>query len=867
MVLLRSLAISFSVLMFSSSNALSLNSDDASAISTDTNIDSETKQLERVVVTAQRRTQDNQDVPISITVLSGESLLEQSLNTVFDLQNRIVGFSATQSQSSNNSAFSIRGIGTSSQNYGFESSVGIYVDGVYRPRSNTFINNLIDVSSIEVLRGPQGTLFGKNTSAGAVLLNTHAPEHGIANGYTQINVGNLGLISLQGAGNATAIEDVLSFRVSGFYEDRDGFVDNLSKQGGDTNSGIHSSINDRHRYGSKIQALFTPTDVLRIRAIADYARFDESCCAALTYQDNFAANQVPERFGTDAVISAPPFNATLYTREDFDSLTTSLSFLPTSALEETGLSVQADWQYSERLSFNSITAHRQYVSEDVIDSDFSDAELLRTTNDVTQSAFSQEFQLKYQTDLVNVIAGVFFFKQDLDLDFTLGTDSQFDEFVAGSLQPLQPIIDGINQLSAITSGFIAPASSPTIEELRFFHQADQNHKSWALFSQAEWRLTENTTIISGLRYTKEEKNISAEYFELAEDFNGLVSQAELLPNPIAAGQALGDIATALQNGGQPSAENLSAIAGFQQAGWGYFFLQTAAARPRAPLNDSLSDDQLTGTFKVLYQPRDNMLYYASYGTGYKSGGINTDRIAPQFSAVFNAETSESYEFGVKLDLFNNTMRINAATHLTNIRDFQASTFTGTGFNLQNAGDIESKGFEIDLIWQAMSNLEFRAGYSRTIATFESFDRGTCWVSTPFHTGIDDPGRVEGAPFCSRSGDRVGFEPENMAFLSSEYDFDVFNLPSSLGITISYTGDMFLDDSNDPIKFSNSFSLMDAFYTVNLPKLDTDISLWAQNVLDTRYAARNGFDAPVQTGKVFAYPGQPRTFGVSVTARF
>ena len=125
------------------------------------------KGLETITVTAQKRAQNLQEVPVAVTAFTGEAMAEAVIKDVYDLQTNVPGLGAFQSQSATNSSFSIRGVGTSSQNFGLESSVGLYVDGVYRARQNSMINNLVDIAAVEVLRGPQGTLFGKNTPSGA----------------------------------------------------------------------------------------------------------------------------------------------------------------------------------------------------------------------------------------------------------------------------------------------------------------------------------------------------------------------------------------------------------------------------------------------------------------------------------------------------------------------------------------------------------------------------------------------------------------------------------------------------------------------------------------------------------------------------
>jgi len=240
-----------------------------------------TSTLEHIVVHAQKTPQNLQDVPVAVTALSGKDLVETVSRDVFDLQNYVPAFGAFQNQSVTNSGFSIRGIGTSSQNFGFESSVGLYVDGVYRSRQNALINDVVDIESIEVLRGPQGTLFGKNTAAGAMTLTTTPPSHNDRDGFAEAIVGNDALVRLSAGSSFSLFEDILALRLSGFTSHSDGFIT-------DEESG--KTLNNRNRSAIKAQLLYTPSDSVSVKVIADYGELDERCCGALTYQNNIQAN-------------------------------------------------------------------------------------------------------------------------------------------------------------------------------------------------------------------------------------------------------------------------------------------------------------------------------------------------------------------------------------------------------------------------------------------------------------------------------------------------------------------------------------------------------------------------------------------------
>lgn len=276
---------------------------------------------------------------------------------------------------------------------------------------------------------------------------------------------------------------------------------------------------------------------------------------------------------------------------------------------------------------------------------------------------------------------------------------------------------------------------------------------------------------TGMRFTDEKKSIAGRYTEQGPGIDGLSGAPESRPNIGAAVTALNDIGVALNTGTAISPTSLNALAPFQQAGWGYFFLGSSAVLPRPDLNEAIDDSQLTGTIKLAYQANKNQLIYASLASGYKAGGTNTDRILPSLDATFEAEKARSAEIGLKQDWPDYGVRVNVAAHYSTIEDFQATTFTGTGFNLQNAGDIHVKGLELETTWLMSANTELQLIASRTLANFDTFKQGTCWVAYSWHTGIDDPGRASPAdPYCARDGDRVGFEPQNSLSIMLNHHF-------------------------------------------------------------------------------------------------
>ena len=845
----------------------------------------ETTSLERITVTAQKRSQNLQEVPVSVTAFSGDQMAEAVIKDMYDLQTNVPGLGAFQSQSATNSSFSIRGVGTSSQNFGLESSVGLYVDGVYRARQNSMINNLVDVEAVEVLRGPQGTLFGKNTPSGAVLVRTVQPSHDGEDGFFEVTAGNFNLFNYAGAFSVSAIEDELAFRVTAFGSQRDGIVS-------DINLG-EDKINDRDRWGARVQALYTPNNDFTMRIIADYAEIDEICCGAPVQLSNLTAQNVPGRFGTDAAL--PALGATVFPGGSaFFDREVAVSFLPESTMEDQGLSAEINYSINNEYSIVSVSAYRAFESYDNLDADFTDSPLFGTINDAEQSSFSQELRLDYTGDQVNAILGAYYFTQDLDLNYSLYTETLFNPFYlsqfGGALEPFLAAIDG---LSAATGGLIAPSAQPAPGGSSFEHLATQEHESYALFGQFDYKLTDEWTLTAGIRFTNETKDLNTTYTEVLPGGATFVPFFDSIGDP-AVPETLTPtsllfnvgVATAVMQGigagtidittpeGQAA---LQALVPFQTLGWGYQPLgATTASRP--DIVESLDDDQTTGTLKISYQPDNNSLYYASFGTGYKSGGTNTDRIANGFNPVFNAENSESFEVGVKKDFPEQNFRINAAAHYTTVDDFQANTFTGSGFNLQNAGDYKINGFELEATWLPMDTVEVNVAYAKVNAEYDSFLRGNCWNAYEFHNTPDgalpaDPGQESTDlanlnPFCNRTGDRPGGEPEDYLIVKVKKDFQLADgVYAYVMGEYSYTGEIVLDGSNDPLTIQDAYNVMNLRFFMNFEHYDTDVVIWGRNVLDEEYINRTNFNTPLQPGKLNAYVSEPATFGITVKKRF
>lgn len=769
--------------------------------------------LEEVVVTAQKREQNLQDVPIAVAAYSGQALQENGVKDIFELQTSAPGLVVDQNQSATTSSFSIRGIGTGGNNFGQESSVGLYVDGVYRSRQSSMISQLVDIASVDVLRGPQGTLFGRNTLSGAIQFKSVKPDHE-GTGFVEVTAGNYGLLNFSGATSMSLIEDELAIRFTGSTSERDGWIDNLNTPGDD-------EINNRDRWGWRLQALYTPTDELTVHFIVDDSEIEESCCGTTVMWDNNRVDQrfTDGRFGSDALLE--PNGGTFISENRIFDRVMAINANPDSRSEDSGWSVEINYDFSDEHTLTSITGYREFTSYDFIDADFTDLEALTDENLAEQESISQELRVAYTGESLNYVAGVYYFEQSLDSVSTLGFGEHTELLAANSVGlPLEVFY----LFFGGQGGFFPPGA--------FARDVNnQDHESWAVFGQFDFVISDAFTLTAGLRYSDERKELSTIYTE--SDAVSFGFTTDLFP---------------------PTSQ-------------------------RPNVDELIEDSNVSGTIKLSWFADEETMFYVSYGTGYKAGGTNTDRIGEGFEQVFDAETADSVEVGVKTEFPEQAIRLNVSLYKTDVDDLQVGTFTGSGFNLQNAATAETWGGEVEMLWQATESTTVTASYAKTVADFGEFERGNCWIATPFRFGTPDPGGViqeaDGSlrpptadeqfspTFCERTGGRLGTNPEDFFNLNVRQEFYLSDsIEAFATVDYTYTGDMILDQSNDPLSLQDSYGLINLRAGILFNEYDAELTFWGRNVADKEYTSTS-FPGVLQDGKVVAYPREPVTYGITL----
>ncbi len=832
--------------------------------------------FEEIVVLAQKRAQNIMDVPVAVSAVTGTQMVDAGIKDMADLQQNVPSLIVSGSQTATTATFSIRGISSTSNNFGVESSVGLYVDGVYRSRQSSMINDLVDVEAVEVLRGPQGTLFGKNTPAGALQIRTVAPGHD-TDAFIDVTAGDFNLIKVSAAANFSLSEDV-AMRGTLFYTERDGYVDDIAL-GKDV-------YNDRDRLGGRLQFLYEPSDDFNMRVIADYSEIDEICCAANTLVDglysraSLAGTPQPGsdaallQFGgtvfTDYPYPQPFLDAlaglpgTIVTGVGIEDHVGAMNFLPESKNEDSGLSVEFNKTLANGHIFTSISAFRSFDTYDNSDVDFSDVDLVRRVNEADQSSFSQEFRLGGEFGSGNnFVVGAYYFGQEIKQS----TDTIGTPFLQAYLSGNPDVVNITNFVNAVEQQAGPPYMPAGVAFLPGIFSNDaivQDQDGFAVFGQVDFAMSEDFILTVGARYTDETKKINAAFTQNTP--NGLIPNFGAIG--LAACQAqMSDPACGPFDPSDPA--TFGAFVPFFADGWGAYAFPPLA--PRTDLNEKLTDDQVTGTAKLTWFANESSMFYFSYATGFKSGGTNTERIPASFDSVFGAESSTSFEIGFKGDL--GPVRMAVTIYDTEFDDFQAQTFTGSGFNLQNAGTIDNTGVELELLWRISDTFEAQLIASHNEVEFASFDAGTCWDAYTFHTGIPDPGLPDNfnpildPQICSKTGNAQAYNPEDRFFVSLQKEFNLSaNTALFLRGEYSSYSEQLTDGDLDPFTRQDSFEIINARVGLNFAASNSSLTLWGRNIADERYFIGSS-DAPVQVGRMHAYPAEPATFGLTYRKGF
>jgi len=694
--------------------------------------DGETQESEQnIVVTSQGRRQVLQDVPLAVTAVGGQQMQNSGATDIRQLNQLAPSLMVSSTGTEANGSARIRGIGTVGDNPGLESSVAVFIDGVYRSRSGIGLNELGEVERVEVLRGPQGTLFGRNASAGLIHVITRRPEFEFG-GYGELSYGNYNHIRAAGAITGP-ISEQLAFRLDAIYTRRDGFYDVVNAAGG-----TESEVNDRDRIFTRAQLLLEPNDSLSIRLIGDFSTRNESCCGAVYVGTAETFDPTPGVPG-DFSVRQPGAGGSADGNRIIDVLTSlggifpsrgdpynrQLALTPGTTYEgettDWGVSLQADWDIAENVRLVSITGFRDYVSYSPSDTDYSNVDILRRDDDDQAfrdfQTFTQELRLQGSAfnGVLDWLVGGYFASEELHVRDNLRFGSQYGAFASCRLvatispNPLlrnpaapgclgttpQPLLGGATGRQAFGAGFggLAPLVLSGLDRLSTVNNVGDNvsnyyqdSTNWAIFTHNIFNITDNFSLTLGFRYTNENKDFSA-------DFNNTNTACPAQQAAFSSFLTGGANAGLVPAAAQPF---LQGIVNLTCQG------NSSSALNALNLSDSRDESEWTGTGVLAFKPTSDLLLYASYSRGYKAGGFNLDRSAlgqPIFAPndprqfggrnagfntanlQFDPETVNSYEAGFKWT--RPTFTLNVAAFRQSFSNFQLNTFNGSVFLVQN----------------------------------------------------------------------------------------------------------------------------------------------------------------------------------------
>lgn len=776
------------------------------ALAQDVTSTSQATTIDDIIVTATKREQTLQDVPISVSVTSAETIEQAQIRDLIDLQTVVPSLKVVQAAAVGQTNFFIRGFGNGAGNDGIESSVGVFVDGVYRSRTSSALDDLPEVQRIEVLRGPQSTLFGKNVSAGAISIVTARPSFDFG-GSAEVSFGNYD--SVQAKASVTGpISDTVAVRLSGTMNTRDGVMQNLT---------TGNDVNDRDRWSIRGDVLWQPNDDLSVRVIADYNKINEVCCGTVQLQNGPSSSAIPA-LGLGAIGNP----ATRFDRNvvfDVD---------PSNELAGKGISAQVDWNLGFA-DLTSITAYRNQTNASFQDVDFTGADLAYKDQANEISTLTQEFRLTSNGDgPLNWLLGAFY--QDETL--TTGVDTRFGTEMRAYANALSG--GAINVLETVQGLPVGATYFQAGQGIQDFYTMDQT--AYSVFGQADYQVTDRLTLTGGLAFMSDKK-------EAASD----VTLTDLF-----------------------SQQNFTTFAGGAFLGLNplqFFYGNTAnhgpVNYPNATESGVLKGDQVTYALRAAYD-FDLFNVYASYSTGWKAGAYNlsSDSRPPNTSGIGRTADPEDvtvYEMGLKANFPRGYF--NLAVFDQTIEGFQSNAYTGTGFSLVNAGEQSVKGAEIDAAWRPVDWLQLTGGVTYLDPLYDSFTGAPC--------ASYDTVRCPTASTASRdlSGQTPANIPKWTYSLSAviTHDFgDGFR--GYARAEYDYASDVALAENVPPAIATYGRENVNSSIGLTYAPQQIEVMVWARNLTDEDTII-GAFPTVAQAESYSAFTNQPRTYGVTLRKRF
>ena len=556
--------------------------------------------VEEVIVTATKTEKTLQEVPVAVSVVSGDTIEKANITDILDLKAVVPSLDTRQRTTSTQSSFYIRGFGNGDYNQGIEPSVAVFIDGVYRSKMQSQISDLPLIERIEVLRGPQSTLFGKNATAGVINVVTKKPSFEKSS-FITTTFGNFNskIAKIYTTG---PISETAAYSFYANFNKSDGHSDNVT---------TGNDVNNRDRSNLRAEILLDQSEDLSIRFTADYDEYDETCCAVGSTSFGIA-NQIAAALG-GGVIPNDPFTQKVFF--DFD---------PNTSGDNTGISAHVTYNFNN-MTFESISSLRNSYMENVQDVDFDAAPIVNPspiTQDLNQ--ITQEFRLYSNNDGdLNWLIGAHYFNEEMDYEESIYYGPGFRNYIGSFLPP--GAFAGLEFAFGLPTGTIFPAGAGNTET------ATQDNTSTSIFMQIDYDISDKMNMLVGLSYLEDEKTVS--YNQINTDF---FSQLDFVGIVTAQLMGLGlPASVALATASDPSQNTLLAFQALQ-------LLPQFVNFPNSANDGKSNDDNTDYSVKFSYALNDFISIYGGISTGFKASAWNISRdsrpTASEISALAAAGT-------------------------------------------------------------------------------------------------------------------------------------------------------------------------------------------------------------------------------------
>jgi len=785
--------------------------------------------VEEVIVTATKTEKTLQEVPVAVSVVTADTIEKANITDIYDLRSIVPALDSRRFTTPTEATYVIRGFGNGSYNPGIEPSVAVFIDGVYRSSMQAQIADLPAIERIEVLRGPQSTLFGKNATAGVINVVTKKPSFD-ESGYVSTSIGSNNMKKFKYYKTGPLDES----KAYSFYA-------NLHKADGHSDNMITGNTsNNRDRFSVRGEMLFDLANEASLRLTVDYDEYDEICCAVGSANYG-AANQVAALLG-GKVIPNDPFTEKVFF--DFD---------PVSEGDNSGITLHYTRE-GDGTTLESITSMRNSYNTNVQDVDFDAAPIVNPSPQTKElDAVTQEFRL-YSNDneKLNWLVGGYYYQEDLDWDESIYFGPLWRTYVEAFIPP--------GTISGIAAAFGIPDALLFANGQGGTETATQDNTTTSIFAQVDIQLTDKLSAIIGASYMEDEKTVA--YSQINTD---VLSNLDFVGagtlGLIAAGFPPAQAAALATD---PNFNPLIALQGLQ-------LLPQFTNFPNAAQDGKSSDDNVDYTFKLSYEVSDAVTVYGGVSTGFKASAWNisrnSDADAAEVAALAAAgtpvspnrsvgrryagpEEAEVTELGAKILLPSGYLNI--AVFDQTIDGFQSNTFIGTGFVLANAGSQSADGYEFDLVYSPLENIDLTMSGVFLDPIYDSFP---------------------GSAFGDLSGTTPSNIPEDTISTSLTWNWDMNGWNGYTRVSHLYSSEAILLEN--PVAQAiiesqgNGFRKMDTLnFSAGVEKDNLSISLYGQNVNDDEYLTTAFVAVTDFTNTTyFGYPNNYATYGLTVNYQF